>query len=89
MSAATVLDLTRQALLACLLVAAPLLITALVVGVLVSILQAVTQIQEQTLTFVPKLAAVAGAFLLALPWMLGYLTTYLVETIRSISVLTR
>ena len=50
------------------------LVVALVLGLIVSVFQAVTQIQEQTLAFVPKLLGVAGVFLLALPWILQTLT---------------
>ena len=84
MSAALVLDLVRHALFIALLVAGPLLATELVVGVVVSVFQAVTQIQEQTLTFVPKLAAVAVVLILILPWALHLLVQYVVQTLRSL-----
>jgi flagellar biosynthetic protein FliQ len=80
-------DLVRQALLETLLLAAPFLITALVVGVLVSLLQAMTQVQEQTLTFVPKILALTGVMLFVLPWFLSRLTTYLAGILRSLSTL--
>lgn len=67
-----------------LLVSAPMLTVALGVGLVVSILQAVTQIQEQTLSFVPKLLAVAAVFLVALPWMLQLLVKYTAELFRSL-----
>jgi flagellar biosynthetic protein FliQ len=79
-----VVDLARSAISIALLVAAPMLIVALVVGLVVSILQAVTQIQEQTLAFVPKLVAVAVVFLLALPWIMQTLVKYTTELFRSI-----
>ncbi len=88
MSTALVVDLIRQATMTSLLVAAPLLITALAVGVLVSLVQAVTQIQEQTLTFIPKLLALALVFLLTLPWMLAQLVAYLAGLLRSLPALT-
>lgn len=84
MSVSLVLDLVRHALFVALLVAGPLLATELVVGVVVSVIQAVTQIQEQTLTFVPKLAAVALVLILTLPWALHIAVTYLQETLRSL-----
>ncbi len=84
MSAALVLDLMRQAVTVGLSTAAPLLITALLVGVLVSFLQSITQIQEQTLTFVPKVAAIGIVLLAALPWMLQQLVGYLVDALRSL-----
>jgi flagellar biosynthetic protein FliQ len=67
-----------------LLLAAPMLLVALGVGLLVSILQAVTQIQEQTLSFVPKLIAVAVAFLVGLPWMLQLLVKYTSDVLHSL-----
>jgi len=88
MSGALVLDLVRHALVVALLVAGPLLLTELVVGVIVSVLQAVTQIQEQTLTFVPKLAAVALVLVLTLPWALHLLVEYVQQTLRSLPGMT-
>ena len=64
-------DLVRHALLLVILISGPVLIIGLLVGVLISIVQALTQIQEQTLTFVPKLAGIALVILLAGHWMLG------------------
>ena len=63
MSHQFVIDLSRDAILTALLVAAPLLLIALGVGLVISIIQSVTQIQEQTLSFVPKLVLVGGAFI--------------------------
>jgi flagellar biosynthetic protein FliQ len=59
-----------------LLVAAPMLLTGLLVGLIVSLLQSVTQIQEQTLTFVPKSVAMIAAAVLAMPWMAQKLLEY-------------
>ncbi|MBE3577410.1 MAG: flagellar biosynthesis protein FliQ [Limnochordales bacterium] len=73
MSDATVISLMGQALRAATLVAAPLILIGLLVGLVVSLLQAVTQIQEQSLTFVPKLAAMILVLLLLGPWMLQVL----------------
>ena len=84
MSAAFVLEAVRQAMIVALLVAAPLLICELVVGLLVSVVQAVTQIQEQTLTFVPKLLALAAVLMLAMPWILRVLVAYIEQTLRSL-----
>jgi flagellar biosynthetic protein FliQ len=73
-----VIDVARDGIFTLLLVSAPLLIVALVVGVAISLLQALTQIQEMTLAFVPKILAVFITFLLALPFMgdalQGYMT---------------
>jgi flagellar biosynthesis protein FliQ len=84
MSHALIVDLARNAIMMALLVAGPMLVVAVIVGLTVSILQAVTQIQEQTLTFVPKLVAVSAVFLLALPWILQLLVKYTTELFRSL-----
>ncbi len=84
MSPQLVVDLARNAITMALLIAAPMLIVALVFGLVVSVLQAVTQIQEQTLAFVPKLLGVSAVFLLALPWILQTLIKYTTELFRSI-----
>jgi flagellar biosynthetic protein FliQ len=84
MSHALVVDLARNAIMMALVLAGPLLMVALGVGLLVSVIQTVTQVQEQTLSFVPKLLAVAAAFLVALPWMLQLLVKYTTELFRSL-----
>lgn len=84
MSHALVVDLARNAIMLALLIAGPMLVVALLVGLAVSILQAVTQIQEQTLAFVPKLVGVSAVFLLALPWVIQLLVKYTTELFRSI-----
>ena len=76
MSPDAILDLWRQALTVCVAVAAPFLIAGLVVGVLVSVFQAATQIQEQTLSFVPKMIAVAIALLVSGNWVLSELVSF-------------
>jgi len=88
MSPALAVDFIHHAITLCLMVAAPLLVTALVVGILVSMVQAVTQIQEQTLTFIPKFIAVGGVLILTLPWILRELVEYLTQTMRLLPVLT-
>ena len=65
-----IISLGREALLTVLKVAGPMLGIALIVGLTISILQATTQIQEQTLSFVPKILAILGAMLIFGPWML-------------------
>src|SRR2546425_6595709 len=62
-------ELIRHTLLLALIVSAPMLLIGLGVGIIVSLLQAVTQIQEQTLTFVPKIAAMVAAAVLLMPWI--------------------
>lgn len=66
-----VVEIGREALMVTLMISGPLLLFGLVVGVAISIFQAITQIQEMTLTFVPKILAVALALLIFLPWMLN------------------
>jgi flagellar biosynthetic protein FliQ len=87
MSPALAVDLVRQAVTLGLLVAAPALLTALVVGIGISLLQALTQIQEQTLTFIPKLLLVALVLVFALPWSLSRLAEYLAGILRSLPTL--
>jgi len=82
-----VLDLGRDALWQALMMALPLLSVALIVGLLISIIQAVTSIQEQTLAFVPKLFAVGAAFLFLLSWMLRSMIGYTMELFRSLPTL--
>jgi flagellar biosynthetic protein FliQ len=70
------MDLVRSTLLLALIVSAPMLIIGLLVGVVVSMLQAVTQIQEQTLSFIPKIVAMVGSAVLLLPWISHRLLEY-------------
>lgn len=71
-----VVTIGREALTVMLLVAAPMLTFGLVVGLIISVFQAVTQINEMTLTFVPKILAVAVALLIFLPWMINLMTDF-------------
>lgn len=71
-----VVSIGREALMVTLLVAAPMLTFGLVIGLIISIFQAVTQINEMTLTFVPKILAVAVALLIFLPWIINQLTDF-------------
>jgi flagellar biosynthetic protein FliQ len=72
----TVVSLATQAMTLALKVGGPMLLAGLVIGLLVSIFQAVTQIQEQSLTFIPKVVGVAALMVLLGPWMLDQLVTY-------------
>ena len=76
-----VLQLTRDAIQTMILVAGPLLISAMVVGIVISILQAITQINEATLTFIPKIVAIVVVLALAGPWMLKVLENYAASVI--------
>ena len=71
-----VINLGQQALEVTLLLSAPLLLAALVIGLLVSVFQAATQINEMTLSFIPKLLAIFAAAVLAGPWMLSVLVDF-------------
>ncbi len=79
-----VIGLGSEAIKVTLLLAAPILTVGLAVGLIVSIFQAVTQIQEMTLTFVPKIIAVMVALIVALPWMIDLIVTYTRELFQSI-----
>ena len=84
MDAQTVLSMGRDALVMLLMVSLPVLLAVLVVGLVVSIFQAVTQINEATLAFVPKLIAAVVVFAIAGPWMLSTLVDFIRRTIESI-----
>jgi flagellar biosynthetic protein FliQ len=84
MTVETVTEIGRQAIETAMLVSAPILGLSLVVGLLVSTFQAMTQINEATLTFVPKVLAVFAATLLFLPWMMGVLIAFMTHIITSI-----
>jgi flagellar biosynthetic protein FliQ len=77
MTGADVLDIARDAIWTVLLLSAPMMVVALVVGVAISLLQALTQIQEMTLTFIPKILAMFATLLLALPFMGDVLQSYM------------
>ncbi len=79
-----VMEFGRMAMLMLLKISAPALLAALVVGLAVSLLQAVTQVNESTLAFVPKLVAVLAALALAGPWLLGELVAWLRQVITAI-----
>lgn len=77
MTGAAILDIAREGIFTFMKVAGPLMVIALVVGLAVSLVQALTQIQEQTLIYVPKIMAVFGAILLFMPFMADALGTYM------------
>ena len=76
MTEADVLDVARDAMMTMLLVSAPMLIIGLVVGLIISIFQTLTHIQEMTLTFIPKILSIFAAMILFMPWMLRELTEF-------------
>ena len=85
MSGPEALDVARDAIVTLLIVAAPLMLVGLVVGVVISLLQALTQIQESTLVFVPKILAIFVALLIALPFMADALHTNFLRIAAHIS----
>ena len=89
MTDASVLELCQRGMTVALMVSAPMLGFALIVGLLISVFQAATQIQEMTLTFVPKIVAVAAAALVFGPWMLSKLTTFTTSLLSNIPNLVR
>lgn len=80
-----VVSLGRQAVELVLMLAAPMLICALVVGLVISIFQAATQINEQTMTFIPKIVAVLVSLLLFAPWMIQKMIGFSTELIGAIA----
>jgi len=84
-----IIQLGQQTIKTTAMLAGPMLMAALVVGLVVSILQAVTQINEATLTFIPKMAIVAIVFILAAPWMLDVLSHFTTELYAGIADMVR
>lgn len=84
MTPETVMTIAYQGMRVTLLLAGPLLLTALLTGLLVSLFQAATQINEMTLSFIPKILAVFTVLVLAGPWLLGLITTFTRELFGNI-----
>lgn len=84
MSQSLVVSLGTQAVLMIVLMSLPMILTAMIIGLMVSILQAVTQVQEQTLSFVPKTISVFLVLILLSPWMLATTKQYLAHLINSL-----
>ena len=82
-------EVVNQAIKVTLMLSAPMLIGALLVGVLVSIFQAVTQINEQTLSFIPKILVIVAALVIFSPWMMETMVTYTQDLFTSIPELIR
>jgi len=79
MNSETVMGITYQAMKVALTMAVPLLLTALIVGLVIAVFQAATQINEMTLSFIPKLLAMCGVLALIGPWLIGVMTDYIRE----------
>jgi flagellar biosynthetic protein FliQ len=76
MDVAQVLDVSREAVIVTLKIGVPIMLVALIVGLVISLFQALTQIQEMTLSFIPKMIAIFLSLLLLMPFMLSTLTTF-------------
>lgn len=87
MTPESVMTIGQQALQLTLMVSAPLLLTALIIGLIVSIFQAATQINEMTLSFIPKLVGMFGVLIVSGPWMIGILLDYMTRLYSSIPYL--
>ncbi|MEA2062366.1 MAG: flagellar biosynthesis protein FliQ [Gemmatimonadota bacterium] len=84
MSEQFVIHLGREVFFTAILIAAPMLVAGLIVGVTISIIQTATSIQEQTLTFIPKILAVVVSLILFFPWMMNTLLTFATNLIQNI-----
>jgi flagellar biosynthesis protein FliQ len=84
MTPESVMEIGRQGMQVTLLIASPMLVVALVVGLIVSIFQAATQINEATLSFIPKLVAVFASLIIAGPWMLTTMVDYMRHVLTNI-----
>lgn len=89
MSEMMIIDLGRKTLMMVLILSGPMLVLSLIVGLIVSIFQAATQINEMTLTFIPKLVAMGLALLVFLPWMLQLFKGFFVELLEMIPTMLR
>ena len=77
-------DITRSAVILTLIVGTPVMGVAMVVGLFISLFQALTQLQDQTLSFVPKILAMVGTLLLLMPWLFGQVVEYTIDLWQSV-----
>ena len=84
MTPESVMTIGQQAMELTLMVSAPMLLTGLIIGLIVSIFQAATQINEMTLSFIPKLVGMFGVLIISGPWMIGILLDYMTRLFSSI-----
>jgi flagellar biosynthetic protein FliQ len=87
METVDVVDIVREAIWVLVLMGAPMMLTALFVGLAISLVQALTQIQEMTLTFVPKVLAMLGVMVIALPFMLSEIKDFSEELFKMIATI--
>jgi flagellar biosynthetic protein FliQ len=88
MTSQAIIDLASQSIIVAMKIAAPALISTMVMGLIISIFQAATQINEQTLSFIPKILAMSLALLIAGPWILKTMmifTTQMIETMAAVT----
>ncbi|HMB31708.1 MAG TPA: flagellar biosynthesis protein FliQ [Desulfohalobiaceae bacterium] len=86
MSPELVIDLGRNAVETVFLTASPMMVSGVVIGLIVSIFQAATQIQEQTLSFIPKIVAVLGALILFAPWIMDVMLSFTKQVLTSMLI---
>ena len=84
MSQQLVIDIGREMLMVAILLSAPLLGASLIMGIIISIFQAATQIHEMTLTFIPKIAAITIVLIILMPWMLNIIVNFTVKLLASL-----
>lgn len=84
MNVDSAVEITRQAVIISLVIGAPVMLVALLVGLVISLFQAVTQLQDQTLSFVPKILAMIATVLVLLPWLFGQMVDYTYELWQNI-----
>ena len=85
MTPESVIEIGQSAVTCAIMVAGPMLLAGMVVGLIISIVQAATQINEMTMTFVPKILAVFVTLIIALPWIMSKLTTFTVDIFDRVS----
>lgn len=86
MNESWVMDIAKNTLQTILMIGGPLMFVALAVGLIVSVFQALTQINEATLTFIPKILAIGGTLLIMGPWMIRIMTTFTTDLYTNMSV---
>lgn len=87
MNGIDVIDILRESVFIMMKIAAPMVLVGLVIGIIISLVQAITQIQEQTMTFVPKLLGVMGIMILTLPYMINTLSQFALSLFSKITQL--
>ena len=87
MTSEYVMELFHNSMKVALIIALPLLLAALISGLIISVLQAATQVNEQTLSFIPKIISVLGVIVILGPWMLGVMLDYMHNLFNNISLI--